>query len=176
MNVLDMTRFKYCPQCGKYGIQQGTTASVACSSCGYVYYHSPVAAVVGIVECGNQIVITRRANEPHKGMLALPGGFIEYQEDLESALVRELREELGVAATISKYLASFGSRYLFRDVLYFTTVAYFIVKVSDMSGAKANDDIDQFLLLRPKELNESELAFEADRSALEKYCDLGLLG
>ena len=169
MNVLDLTRFEYCPQCGKHGLRQGSANSVTCPSCDYVYYHSSVAAVVGIIECDDQIIIARRANEPQKGMLALPGGFIEYQENLESGLTRELKEELGLAVTDPRYLASFASRYLFREVLYFTTVAYFIVRASDMTNAKANDDIDEFFLLRPEELGEIEWAFEADRSALTRY-------
>ena len=169
MNVLDLTRFKYCPQCGKQGLQERGTSSVACPSCDYVYYHSSVAAVVGIIECGDRIVITRRANEPRKGMLALPGGFIEYHENLESGLARELQEELGIVVTDLRYLASFGSKYLFREVLYFTTVAYFIVKASDISNAQANDEIDEFFLSRPEELGETEWAFDADRSALIRY-------
>jgi hypothetical protein len=39
-----------------------------------------------------------------------------------------------------------------------------------------NDDIDQFFLLHPDEQDKSELAFEADRSALSRYCKLGRSG
>ena len=170
MDIRELAGFEFCPSCGEGGIKQGNDASVACTSCGYVYYHSPLASAVGIIESGDRIVITRRANEPHKGMLALPGGFVKYRESLEDALVRELQEELCVNVRDLQYLISFGSTYLYREVQYFTTVAYFVVKGSDLSNARPNDDIDQFFLAHPEELDRAELAFKADISAIDTYC------
>ncbi len=170
MDVRELTGFEFCPSCGASRIQQGDNASLTCTSCGYVYYHGPLASAVGIIESGDRIVITRRANEPKKGTLALPGGFVQYRESLEDTLVRELQEELGVHVQDLQYLTSFGSTYLYRDVQYFTSVAYFVVKGVDLTEAQANDDIDHFFLAHPEKLNRTELGFEADRSALDKYC------
>ena len=44
------------------------------------------------------MVVVRRDIEPARGLLALPGGFIEYGEEWSDALVRELREETGLIA------------------------------------------------------------------------------
>lgn len=44
---------------------------------------------------GNLLVIERK-NEPYKGKYALPGGFVEYGETVETAARRELREETGL--------------------------------------------------------------------------------
>ena len=54
----------------------------------------------GILEKDNRILICqRRADQPHGGKLEFPGGKLEPGETPEAALVRELREELGIEAT-----------------------------------------------------------------------------
>jgi ADP-ribose pyrophosphatase YjhB (NUDIX family) len=44
------------------------------------------------------LLVVRRDVEPHRGLLALPGGFIDIGESWQQAAVRELREETGVVA------------------------------------------------------------------------------
>ncbi len=171
MNALEMTRWEHCPRCGQPQMQHREDAALECKSCTYLYYHSAVAAVVGIVQHNDKIIITRRANEPGKGLMAIPGGFVEHGESLEETLVRELHEELNLEVTAPTYLASFASQYLFRDVLYQTAVAYFVVTDTDITLARAADDIDHFELVKPDDVDDSTLAFEADKLALIRYRD-----
>jgi 8-oxo-dGTP diphosphatase len=44
------------------------------------------------------ILLIKRSAEPFKGLYALPGGFMEINETLEEAAIRELKEETGVIA------------------------------------------------------------------------------
>ncbi len=171
MNALEMTRWEYCPRCGQRDMQHRGDAALECTACSYLYYHSAVAAVVGIVQHEDKIIITRRANDPGKGLLAIPGGFVEHGETLEETLVRELREELNLEVTAPAYLASFASEYLFRDVLYRTAVAYFVVTDTDITQARAADDIDHFELVKPDDIDGSKLAFKVDKLALLRYRD-----
>lgn len=54
-------------------------------------------AVFCVVDDEPHIVLIRRANNPYQGAWALPGGFVELDEDLPVAAVRELEEETGIA-------------------------------------------------------------------------------
>ncbi|WP_417611316.1 NUDIX domain-containing protein [Owenweeksia hongkongensis] len=49
------------------------------------------------IENGNKhILLIQRKNDPHKGKWALPGGFVETDETIITAAVRELKEETGI--------------------------------------------------------------------------------
>jgi len=102
-------------------------------------------------------------------MLALPGGFVDYEESLENALIREIQEELNLAIAAPAYLCSQGERYLSRDVVYFCAIAFYVAKVNNTINISAHDDIDDFFLVRPSEIDFDKLEFETDRIAIDKY-------
>ena len=54
----------------------------------------------GILIKGNEILLIKRKNEPFKDNWALPGGFVEYGEKVEDAVVREFFEESGLKTKI----------------------------------------------------------------------------
>ena len=55
-----------------------------------------------------KVLLIKRKNEPFKNMWAFPGGFVEVNEDLEDAAIRELYEETGVKNVQVKQLGAFG--------------------------------------------------------------------
>jgi ADP-ribose pyrophosphatase YjhB (NUDIX family)/GNAT superfamily N-acetyltransferase len=67
-----------------------------CSSCGFVLYRNPVPGVGVLVEIGAGIVLIQRGQPPFVGSWALPAGYIEEDESVEQAAVRECREETGL--------------------------------------------------------------------------------
>ena len=56
-----------------------------------------------------KILLIKRKNDPFKGTWALPGGFVEMEEDLEDAAKRELAEETGITLSSLKQFATYGS-------------------------------------------------------------------
>lgn len=73
---------------------------------------SPVSVIVAPVETpeGLRVLGLRRAIEPHIGRVALPGGFVQPNEEPAEAAVRELLEETGLRVSANDFEATCHSR------------------------------------------------------------------
>ncbi len=67
------------------------------------------AAVFSFVKDKARLLLIKRGNEPFKGKWALPGGFVDIDEELETAASRELAEETGLAGVALEQLRAFGT-------------------------------------------------------------------
>ena len=65
-------------------------------------YKIPKITVDGIIKKGNEILLIRRRNIPFKNSWALPGGYLEYNEKTEDAVIREIFEETGIEVNKEK--------------------------------------------------------------------------
>jgi 8-oxo-dGTP diphosphatase len=63
-------------------------------------YKNPKITVDGIIKNNNEILLIKRKNNPYKNSWALPGGFVEYNEKTEDAIIREVFEETGLKTEI----------------------------------------------------------------------------
>lgn len=80
----------------------------------YCYQHPHPAvttdvALFAIRQQRLQLLLIKRMNAPYRGMWALPGGFLDIEEDLEHCARRELLEETGIANSYLEQLYTFGS-------------------------------------------------------------------
>ena len=84
------------------------------------------------------VLLIERGNEPFKGCWALPGGFLEMEEDLDTCAARELQEETGLTGIELHQLYAFGAPN--RDPRHRTiSVAYWGVDNSEQQAVGSDD-------------------------------------
>ncbi len=148
---------KYCPRCGSSKFPAVSNKSFKCNGCRFHFYINSAAAVAGLIfnEKG-ELLFTRRSIHPHSGMLDLPGGFVDPNENVEDAMVRELKEELNLEVVSLEYFASCPNEYEFSGFNVFTVDMAFIIKAKTLEGLTAQDDISgyEFIALYEVDFNE----------------------
>jgi bifunctional NMN adenylyltransferase/nudix hydrolase len=66
--------------------------------------------VDALVTHRDHVLLIRRRNQPGKGLLALPGGFLDVNERIQAAAIRELQEETGLAIADAEAIAALRSQ------------------------------------------------------------------
>jgi 8-oxo-dGTP diphosphatase len=97
------------------------------------------AAVFGFFAGKAKVLLVKRKNGPFKGKWALPGGFVNIDEELEDAAARELAEETGLARVRLKQIHAFGG--VGRDPRgRVITVTFMGIVTKGQKRIKAGDD------------------------------------
>ncbi len=160
--------FVFCPRCGSKEFLILNQRAKKCRNCSFTYYFNASAAVAALIfNQEGKLLLTRRAVEPHVGMLDLPGGFIEPMESAETAIARELKEELGVETIHIEYLCSFPNEYPFSGLSVYTLDMAFIVKVRSLEQMKPMDDISAFEFYYPDEVPLDQIPASSIRKMVE---------
>jgi len=115
-----------------------------------------------------EILLIQRLNDPFKDYWALPGGFVDENEELETAAKRELFEETDIQLFQVKQIKAYGNPN--RDPRHHTISVAFIGEIDSLAEAKAKDDAKAVKWFAVDEL--PALAFdhaEIIRDAIEKH-------
>ncbi len=161
--------FHFCPKCGHSWDAPSRQNAFACDRCGFVYYFNPALAAVAIVlNSAHEALFIRRGKEPEKGKLGFPGGFIDAGETAEQAVTREIREELGLGIQDVHYLCSQPNVYTYRSVTYSVLDTFFVAVPAEGHIFPADEEVQSFHWLSPKEVDPTEFAFSSHRVALAK--------
>ena len=75
----------------------------------YKYPRPSVTVDAILISKQNSVLLIERSGEPFKGKWALPGGFIELDESLETACHRELEEETGLKVDKLTQFKAYGA-------------------------------------------------------------------
>ena len=164
-----LDKFKYCPACGSEHFSENGAYSKKCESCGFTYYDNPKAATVAIIiNNNNEILVCRRAKEPAKGTLDLPGGFTDIGETAEEGVIREVKEETGLDVTQVTFLFSKPNIYPFSGMIVNTMDLFFLCKVNSTEGLIANDDVAETRFIAIKDLSPEDFGLRSIREAVSE--------
>ena len=116
-------------------------------------HRNPIPTVDIIIELKGGIVLIKRKNLPEGW--ALPGGFVDYGETLESAAVREAKEETGLDVELIRQFHTYSDPQ--RDPRRHTITTVYVAKAR--GTAIAGDDAGEANVFKKEELPE-KIAFD----------------
>jgi ADP-ribose pyrophosphatase YjhB (NUDIX family) len=167
-----LSHFRFCPVCGSSCFEINNEKSKRCSTCGFVYYLNPSAATAAFIENEEgELLVCRRAKEPAKGTLDLPGGFTDMEETCAETIAREIKEELNLVVTQSEILFSLPNWYCYSEMNIPTLDFFFRCQVGDFSCLQAADDVEEAFFIHPSDLKPEEFGLHSIRKAVEMYKD-----
>lgn len=148
--------------------------TINCPQCGTAVevFRNPALTVDIIIHVAEGIVLIERKNPPHGW--ALPGGFVDYGESLETAARREAREETGVELDELEQFRAYSDPD--RDPRGHTVSVVFSAK--GLGAPKASDDAKNLQIFAPDRIPR-DLAFDHERIlndylAHRERCSTGL--
>ena len=127
-------------------------------------HKNPVPAVDFIISIDNnsEILLVRRKNDPFKGMLSIPGGFINEGETAEDAVTREAKEETSLVIEPIAILGAYSDPQ--RDPRMYTLSITFISRIIQGTEA-ARDDAEALLWVKTEDeldslIESKQIAFD----------------
>ncbi len=131
--------FQFCPRCAKplVSTEAGGRPRPGCPdpTCGFIHWGNPVPVVAAIVERDGHVLLGRSKGWA-ENMFGLITGFLEADETPEAAVLREIKEELGLDASIVSLVGVYA--FEVRNellVVYHVTAAAGPVTLSDELAA-----------------------------------------
>ena len=166
-----LEKFKYCPVCGSTHFEVNNFKSKRCSDCGFVYYANICAATAAfIINDRDELLVVRRAKEPAKGTLDLPGGFVDMNETIEEGMRREIKEETGLDIGDIEYLYSSPNIYMYSGLGVHTIDMDFLVRVhGDHLTVNADDDAAEALWIPINKVNPALFGLTSIRNAVIRF-------
>ncbi len=166
-----LEKFKFCPVCGSPHFVENNFKSKRCTDCGFVYYANICAATAAfIVNDKEELLVVRRAKEPAKGTLDLPGGFCDMQETVEEGMRREIKEETGLDVHEIEYLFSSPNIYMYAGLGVHTIDMDFLVRIhGDIPTIQAADDAAEAIWIPIDKVNPADFGLTSIRNSVIRF-------
>jgi len=153
-----------CPRCG--AARNGSGSPFRCGSCALTLFANPAVGVgCFISNSAGQVLFTVRGKDPGKGMLGLPGGFVDANESGEDALRRETREEIGGELTAIRYLCSSPNRYRYGEVEYDVLDLFYTAELMPGKLVQDPEEIGGLRWIPRDQVQVEDIAFPSMRAA-----------
>lgn len=127
---------------------------------------TPFLTVDCVIFQSESVLLIKRGHEPHKGLYALPGGFVDVGETVQKACSRELREETGVIINPNKLKLVGVYSNPDRDKRFHSVTIAFMGE-SSLDFLQAGDDAIAVKLVR--NWREKNIAFDHKKIILDAY-------
>ena len=146
-----MDAFKFCPRCASPLVERehGRRARPTCPTDGFVHWGNPAPVVGAIVEHRGNVLLARGRGWPEK-MFGIITGFLEAGEEPEAAVLREVKEELSLDASIVSLIGVYS--FELRNEL----IACWHVRARDDQDVKLSDELEAYKAIAPEKLRPWE--------------------
>ena len=114
-----------------------------------LHSNKPVLGVSCLLLCKDDALLIQRGKQPSKGLWSLPGGKVEWGEELEAAARRELFEE----TNLSVDRLHFGEFVEIIQPTHHFVISVFVGRLDDVTPPTAGDDADNARWYTPQELD-----------------------
>ncbi len=109
-----------------------------------------------IFDENTDFILIKRKNDPFKNHWALPGGFVEYGETVETAAIREAKEETNIDVELLDLVNVYSKPD--RDPRGHTITVAYIAK-GNMDNKKADSDACEIGIFFPKRFGQHRTCF-----------------
>ena len=163
-------QFEYCPKCGAKAFVEHNEKAKQCTACKFVYYFNPSSAVACFIRNPKgELLLVRRAKEPAKGTLDLPGGFVDMYESAEEAARREVKEETGLDIAGCRYLFSIPNLYPYSGFEVHTVDMFSNARPNLLTGQRPKMMQPRSFILPHNQLNPDDFGLCSIKKAVNHY-------
>lgn len=163
---------RFCPDCGGalFFDYRGGERRPLCPACGFIRYRNPAVGVAAVVrDPQGRVLLGRRAHGEYAGHWCIPCGYVEWDEDIRIAAIRECEEETGLQIELGAVVAV-HSNFHNRDKQ--TVGVWFSAKVNGGDLHPADGEFTELGWFHPGQ-PPVPLAFPTDLLVLEKLAAEG---
>lgn len=155
---------RYCADCGAKTVIErvGNQELSVCPGCQRIFFRNPKLVVTGLIEERGRVLLVLRDIEPGRGLWGLPGGYVDWNEHPEAAMVRECLEETGAEVRAGELMSV-------EHILMGEEGIVMLAYRAMLSGGevRARDEVQEVSWFPPEAL--PPLAFNSHRAVLERW-------
>ncbi|MEE9549116.1 MAG: NUDIX hydrolase [Candidatus Binatia bacterium] len=161
--------YRFCPRCGgvleSRRIKANEPKRLVCQKCSFVFYLDPKVVAGTLFTIEDRVILLRRGIEPALGKWVFPGGYVDREESVTEAAIREAKEESDLDVRLSALLGVYS---------YPRSPNVIVVYAAEVVGGelKAGDESVEAKAFTIARIPWDGLAFASTKDALNDYIRL----